>query len=114
MPNADETSQEAPSPIPIPPEFPITWDHRDDEQMFWHTDIMHFPESVTPMMAGFNLSFRVGLNRAAEAYDMPIQLLFRRINTYNYMTIIPRVPPEEMEAYGKRSEVKLGAAVGRL
>ena len=66
------------------------------------------------MMAGFNRSFGVGLTRAAEAYDVPIQLVYRRINTYNYSTVIPRVPPEEMEAYGKRSEEKLGAAVGRL
>ena len=114
MSNTDATSHEAPTPIPVPPNFPVTWDHADDEGLFWHTDVMHFPEPITPMMVGFNQSFNEGIKRAAQACEVPIQLIYRRINTYNYGTTVPRVPPEEMEAQGKKAQEKLGAMMGQL
>lgn len=112
--NADATSHEAPSPIPILPDFPVTWEHPEDERLFWGPDRMHFPEPVTPMMVGFNQAFNEGIKRASQAFEVPIRLQYRRINTYNYMATVPMVPPEEMEAQGKRAEEKLRAAMGRL
>ena len=114
MSTTDATSHEAPTPIPIPPDFPFTWEHPDHERVFWTTDRMHFPEPITPIMAGFNRSFSDGFKRAAQACDVPVQLLYSRINTYNYKATIPIVPPEEMEAQGKRAEETLGAMMGQL
>ena len=110
----DDANQEAPSPFPVPPEFAFTWEDPDDERHFWHPDTMHFPEPVTPMTVGFNRSFKEGTRRAAEACSVPIQIDYRRINTYNYIGISPRVPLEEMEAVGKASEERLGARMGSL
>ena len=27
---ADQTADEPPAPIPVPPDFPVTWEHPDD------------------------------------------------------------------------------------
>lgn len=114
MSNADATSHEAPSPIPAPADFPVTWEHPDQAHMFWTTDRMHFPEPIMPMMAGFNQRSEEGITRAAQAYALPVRFYYRRINTYNYSTTVPMVPPEEMEAQGKLAEEKLGAGIGEM
>ena len=112
--STDDSKQEAPSPVPVPPEFAFTWADPDDEHLFSKTDKMHFPEPVTPMTVGFNRCFAEGTIRAAEACSIPIQLQYRRVNTYNFIGISPRVPHEEMEAVGKASEAILGPMMDRL
>ena len=37
------------SPIPAPPSFPVEWANRDDVQLFWMHERMHFPEPVSPL-----------------------------------------------------------------
>ena len=106
--------QEAPEPITPPPDFPVTWDEPDDERLFWDPDVMHFPEQVTPIMEGFNSSFREGFYRASRACELPAHLVYSRINTYNYKAMVPIVPPEEMEAQGKKAAEKLEALVGQF
>ena len=103
MSTDDVANHEAPSPVSVPPEFAFTWEEPDDEHHFWQTGMMHFPEPVTPMTVGFNRSFGEGTRRAAEACSVPIKLQYRRINSYNYIGISPRVPHEEMKAVDKAS-----------
>ncbi len=110
----DATSHEASSPIPIPDDFPVTWEQPEDERLFWQTDRMHFSEPVTPMMVGWTQAFNEGFKRASPTLELPIRLQYQRINTYGYTTTAPMVPPEQMEAQGKRAEEKLGVAMGRL
>ena len=114
MSTDDAAGHEALEPITPPPDFPVTWENTDDERQFWHLDIMHFPEQVTPMTAGFNLSFAGGFYQASRACEIPVYLKYQRFNTYNYMATLPMVPPEEMEAQGKKAEQKLQDMVGRL
>ena len=105
---------EAPTPIPTPPDFPVTWEDTEDEGRFWQADPMHFPEPVTPIMESVLETFNDGFRLASMAYEMPITIKSRRINTYIYNTVLPMVPPEEMEARGKRAEANLKPAMGRL
>ena len=106
--------REAPTPIPPPPNFPVTWENPEDEGLFWQTDPMHFPEPTTPIMVRVGEAINEGFRLAGMAYEMPVTLRYHRINTYHYKTILPAVPPEEMETQGKRAEAKLQLAVGRL
>ena len=103
-----------PSPIPLPPEFPISWERPEQEQMFWTNDRMHFPEPVTPMMAAFAKGFNEGFNRAAKASEVPMGMEHTRINSYFYTSQVPRVPPEEMEAQGEKAAQTVGANIARL
>jgi phosphohistidine swiveling domain-containing protein len=104
-------------PIPAPPDFPVVWENPDDERLFWTRDAMHFPNPVNTLED--ELSVRIaqgnGFAVACEAYDLPIRLRARRINTYLYTAVAPiMAPPEEMEAMGERSREKLGDAMAQL
>jgi pyruvate,water dikinase len=106
--------QESPSSIPLPPDFPVTWEHPGDEMLFWTPDPMHFPEPVTPLMDIWFRAYNEGFNRASEELQLPIHVLNRQFNSRVYMAIAPMVPPEEMEARGKLSEESLNAAMARF
>ncbi len=108
------SNQDGSSPIIPPPNFPVTWEHPDDQLLFWETDRMHFPEQVTPMMDEWINAYNEGFHRASQSSQLTIRAQYRRINTYVYLAVVPMVPPEEMEARGKRSEKKLNTDMGRL
>src|SRR5918993_1959190 len=104
-------------PIPAPPDFPVVWDDPDDERLFWTRDAMHFPNPVNVLEDEFlvRIAQGNGFARAFEAYDLPIRLQARRINTYLYTAVAPiMAPPEEMQAMGERSREKLGNAMAQL
>jgi phosphohistidine swiveling domain-containing protein len=104
-------------PIPALPDFPVVWDDPDDERLFWTRDAMHFPNPVNVLEDEFlvRIAQGNGFARAFEAYDLPIRLQARRINTYLYTAVAPiMAPPEEMEAMGERSREKLGNAMAQL
>src|ERR687895_599557 len=104
-------------PIPAPPDFSVVWDDPDDERLFWTRDAMHFPNPVNTLEEEFfvRITMGHGFARAGEAYDMPIRLRARRINTYLYSAAAPVVSsPEEMEAMGERSQKKVEEAMARL
>jgi phosphohistidine swiveling domain-containing protein len=106
-------AHQSPGPVPAPPNFPVVWETPADEQIFWTNDRMHWPDPVPMLLA--SLDFEDGVNRAAPHYDAPIRYYARRINTYLYSAFVPTDgTPEEMEAQGKRSQEKIGAALARL
>jgi pyruvate,water dikinase len=104
-------------PIPVPPEFPVTWESPDDDGLFWARDTMHFPDQMNELEGELvtRVAHTHGFTRASEAYDMPIRLQPRRINTYYYMAVAPViVPPEETKAMEERAREKLEDAMARL
>ena len=111
---ADQPVPHAPVRIPIPPNFPVTWGSPDDERLFWVQERMHSPDPQLPLETDFWVRVYDGFGRANEAYEMPIRVQGRCFNTYVYMAIAPVVPPEQMEAQGKRAEERLKEAMGRL
>jgi phosphohistidine swiveling domain-containing protein len=104
------------APLPAPANFPIAWEHPDDERLFWTFDPLHFPAPITPMSGVFIRSlFQDSFASAFSAYDQPIQMYARRINTYHYQAQAPIVmPAEESQAQATRSQAKVGAALARL
>ena len=104
-------------PIPVPPEFPVIWESPDDDRLFWARDTMHFPDQMNELEGELvtRVAHTHGFTRASEAYDMPIRLQPRRINTYYYMAVAPViVPPEETKAMEERARQKLEDAMARL
>jgi pyruvate,water dikinase len=101
------------TPIPAPPDFPVVWQEPDDERGFWTIDKLHWPDPQPTAI--FDLLPEEGINTAAAAYDLPIRFRARRINTYLYSELAPPpLPPEELEAMGRRAQEKIGAAIARL
>ncbi|HET7559270.1 MAG TPA: hypothetical protein VFK80_04860, partial [Limnochordia bacterium] len=108
--------QSTPTPIPMPEHFPVVWDDPSDAQRFWEQDRMHFPAPIPPVMALFFEAHNAGFKHAFAHYEIPlVGLDLRRYNTYAYNSVIPRrLPPDELEAMGRRAEKNLGAAMGGM
>jgi pyruvate,water dikinase len=105
-----------PTPIPTPPSFPIAWPRPDDAAMFWTPDPLHFPDPLHPLDFAFvERAYHSGFNSAAATYELPIRGETRRFNSYFYQSIYPlMIAPEELEAMGRRSQERMGAAMARL
>jgi pyruvate,water dikinase len=105
----------APTPIPLPEHFPITWDHPDQAALPWAQDRMHAPKPMTPLSHWFaNNGFRLGANKAVSAYNAPVAFHCGHFNYYYYMAIAPSVPPEEMPEAGQLAEKALVAAMPEI
>lgn len=102
---------------PAVTDFPVVWEHPDDEALWWARDRMHRPGQTSPFAHSWERSvFMPGFTAAAEAYSLPIGGWDARwVNTYGYSTIRPPAGmPEEIEAKGRRAEEALRLAIGRL
>src|SRR5262245_46291397 len=115
MPSTTPASA-APAPIPVPASFPITWDRPEDVRLFWTHNGVHFPTPITPMTYEMmRYLFEDGIEAGGRAYDEPLRVHTRRINTYFFMalTAVPTAPADAAAATRRREE-KLRAAMGRL
>lgn len=106
------TGQPEPKTIQLPPEFPVTWKDPQDQLCFWQRDQLHFPEPITPIT--FAVALHTGINHAMNLYELPIGYRGERINTYFYLSIVPVVALEKMEAQGKRGMENIENAMARL
>lgn len=110
---SDSPARPQGTPIPIPPDFPVTWDDPEDEKLTWGHDPMHNPDPRTMLEIDYART-NSGFNRAFAEYGMPVRSQGRYFNQYAYGAMIPAVPPEQMEAQGKIAEKNIGAAMARL
>jgi len=106
-----------PQPLPIPDDFPVTWDRPGDEQLFWAQDVMHQPYPITPLNETLHQpAFSEGASRAVARLSMPVdELRYSVHNGYSYFTARPvMLPPEEMDARFQemqRITIELGSTV---
>src|SRR5580765_2355619 len=90
--------------LPIPPDFPVTWEQPEDPRLFWAFDPT-MPDATPRLGYEFLRDSLAGFNDAAEAYAMPIRLQTRWLNNYLYQAIVPiAATPEELESLAKLSE----------
>ena len=85
-------------PIPLPDDFPVSWESPEDEQAFWFWDQMHHPLPVTPLTGSIDgPAFAAGFGRACETMALPLKTMrMRAFNGYWYWApIIPDETPEE-------------------
>ncbi len=106
--------QNTPTQIPLPPDFPVTWENPGDEMLFWTPDPMHFPEPVRPLMDVWLNAYNEGFYRASEESGLPVHVLNRQFNGRVYMAVVQMVPPEQMEIQGKVAEANLQATMARF
>src|SRR5205085_3507043 len=72
------SAREPPTPgqlIVPPPNFPLAWERPDDTRLFWTTDSVHYPDSVTPLEGWFLRNvYECGFNAAAATYRLPFRI----------------------------------------
>src|SRR5687768_4711389 len=93
------TSPLAPAPLPISPDFPITWREPEHEKLPWFQDLMHNPTPVTPLTASIHAqAFSVGATRGLDGLFLPIKAIHQQVqNHYTYLSSEPVTgTPEEM------------------
>lgn len=88
----------APTTIPLPVDFPVTFGNAEEAAFTWMQDRQHAPLPMTPMSFWWADHFKDGFNAGLAGYDLPVRLAVGRFNTYYFMAPHPIVPPEEMPA----------------
>ncbi len=87
------------SPIPLPPDFPVTWENPQDAKRMWNFDRVHSGEVVPTLTVSLSHTvLATGFGAAAEQYAMPIRMEMRHINAYSFSAIAPAgLPPEPVQ-----------------
>jgi phosphohistidine swiveling domain-containing protein len=103
-----------PQPIPLPPDFPVTWERPEDAHGFWERETSHVPGQSTMLDDSFARRWiDEGFNAACEDFSMPVRNAYRRVNTYTYQSIAPvSHDPAQLEQLGRAAQERLGGAIG--
>ena len=76
------------APIPVPENFPFTWQDPQDKTLTWHREYTHCPEAMPALGGDFWRTVWNGMDRSREYSGDPHQPLLRWINNYIYMKIV--------------------------
>lgn len=116
MTQKGEANESGLTPIPTPIDFPVQWDHPEDQRLFWTHNRLHNPEQILPLEEVHIRDFvEHGFNAAADAFEMVVHSKNRLINTYSYSARIPVIRSEGvMKAQAERSEQRLADAIADL
>ena len=104
--------KEARIPIPVPDNFPISWEDPSDAERTWHWEYVHSPEPAPALGYDFWKTVVQGMGKSTEHYGAPRRPIIRRINTYVYMSNRLVVDPDDVDAADKRAK-EAAVAVGQ-
>jgi phosphohistidine swiveling domain-containing protein len=93
-------------PVPVPENFPVTWQHPGDEGVFWMQERMHWPDPLTMLDYEFMREAHVEFGGALADYGVPLQYNARLINYYWYSAIGPSI--DDMSEMQTRMETGIG------
>lgn len=76
--------------IPVPADFPVSWDDPADAKRLWQLDPIHYPKPLPLLEHDLLQGWLVaGNTRGLASYNLPIRYLQRNINGYLYNSISP-------------------------
>jgi phosphohistidine swiveling domain-containing protein len=81
--------------IPVPAEFPVTWEHPDDVKLAWQLD-PHSSEPLAPLSCSVSAAVLRGFNPAFAQLGLPLQLRLAFFNGFPYAAGIPTSAPPEL------------------
>ena len=102
--------------IPTPPDFPVTWDDRNDANLTWSVASI-YKTPIPPLIFSVANAFYVGGNVGLEKSGLSIDFRAKRINTYAYVCITSVAEPSEtvikaMESINPSSSADNEAMIG--
>ena len=88
-------------PIPTPLGFPVVWDDPRDAKVTWMLNERD-RAPIPPLVHAVVTSFLVGGNAGFKGAGLPFDIRVARLNTYEYIGIVPTAAPPEvvMKAMG--------------
>ena len=98
----EAADQPKPGQIPVPENFPVTWENPSDPDDFWQVELMHWPDPLTPMDAALMRAAHAEFTWTFNSYGIPLQYNARLHNHYWYYGVTPNVadPSEIPERMG--------------
>ena len=82
-------------PIPVPDDFPLSWENPDDAKLTWMRDT-HVSEPIAPLGFSVAAAFIEGFNPAQEQLGPGIAFRVRSLNGYIYGAVVPTNEPPEL------------------
>ncbi len=109
------TAEPTPKPLPIPTDFPVTWEHPDDANEFWQVERMHWPDPITPLDFEYMRDSHLQFNWSLIEFGVPLKYIPRHINYRWYFTVVPTVAElSEMPARMQAGIQRLEATIAQL
>lgn len=103
-----------PTPLPVPPDFPVEWDTPEEQWLFWEIDGVHAAGPVPRLAQDFAHVLSKGFVQAAQDLHMPITWRKKFIHHYEYTAIVPSVPLEQMETQTQRALEAFDAVMPKI
>lgn len=76
--------------LPVPPDFPVTWESEEEKSLLWRWDDIHSPLPASPMFTSVSAeTVTHGMAEAAKASGRTGRSLRRQINGYSYSALVP-------------------------
>ncbi len=105
-------------PIPIPADFPVSWENPDDAKLTWQLD-SHMTGALAPLTYSVFAAFARGGIPALGQLGLPFKVRTTRINGYIYIAFVPAAAPPEavMKAIGAANRLAPGLVkllIGRM
>ena len=80
--------------IPTPPDFSVTWDDPRDVKFTWVLSDK-YKTPISPLIHAVVGTFIVGNSAGFERVGLPLSLRVARLNTYQYVGMVPKAAPPE-------------------
>jgi pyruvate,water dikinase len=103
-----------PTPLPVPPDFPVEWDSPEEKMMFWEIDGVHAAGPMPLLSQGFAGLLSKGFVQAGKDNEMPVTWKKKFFHRFEYTSIVPAVSLDQMEAQGMKAMEKLGSVLPNL
>lgn len=85
------TAPVMPTPIPLPGDFPVTWESPAESMLLWEREQLHMPYPMSPLAAEIVCEgVGKGITQALRTLGAPIvEARLKRVNTYIFQSVIP-------------------------
>ena len=86
----DDSAEQGGRTLPIPEDFPVTWDSEEEASSLWRWDDIHSPLPASPMSVSISEeSMGRGSSKGAQELKRPGRGPRKRINGYSYSANAP-------------------------
>ena len=86
----DDSTEQGGRTLPIPDDFPVTWDSEEEASSLWRWDDIHNPLPASPMSVSISdESMGQGSSKGARELKRPARGPRKRINGYSYSANAP-------------------------
>jgi phosphohistidine swiveling domain-containing protein len=101
--------------LPIPNDFPVTWQDPDDAQQFWQIERMHWPDPIPPLDFEIMRDAHEQFTNAFADYGIPLRYVPRLFNYRWYETVVPAISDlTELPARMQQGLQNLTETIARL